>query len=331
MTTPTPPPPTAAPPPAWPPVGPPTATPPPGAPPAGRRGSGTTLALIIGGAVVLLALIAAGTVLLLRSDDTEVTTAESETPVAPAPRPAAGDPDVEVTLRWSSTADLDLLVIDPAGDGVSYAQTRVPSGGTLEADANRECASPTTSPLERISWAEDRAPTGSYFVQVSYPIECPGGEGTQDFQLQVVLGGETVAMLTDSVGPGEVMDLVAFSYPAGIVDDWREFTDAPDPVPTPQPTTPRPADPAPRAQEPAPAETPTDVGDLTSGLFCRDLKAMGFAYWDAVSYWELHGRPSRMDADGNGIPCETVYSRDDVRDYWGVLVDPDFEEGGDVP
>jgi hypothetical protein len=327
MTTPTPPPPTAEPPPAWPPAGPPTAIPPPGGPPSGRR-SGTTLALVIGAAVVLLALIAAGTVLLLRADDTEVTTAESEAPVTPIPRPAAGDPDIEVTLRWASTADLDLLVIDPAGDGVSYAQTRVPSGGVLDRDANRECQATTASPLERVSWAEDRAPTGSYFVQVSYPVECPGGEGAQDFQLSVVLGDETIVMLSDRVQPGEVMDLVAFSYPAGIVDDWREFTDAPEPVPVPQPTTPAPPAPEPT---PPPAQVPTDIHDLVGGLRCQDLLDMGFPYWDAAGYWELHGRPSRMDADGNGIPCETVYPYEDVRDYWGIWGDTDFEEGGDVP
>lgn len=76
----------------------------------------------------------------------------------------------------------------------------------------------------------------------------------------------------------------------------------------------------------------TDVPDSTAalvelyqtvptGLFCRDLlhddagshlfiaagrpPIDGF-FWSLV-YWSLEGRPERMDADGNGIPCETLY------------------------
>ncbi|MDH3302270.1 MAG: hypothetical protein OES24_17365 [Acidimicrobiia bacterium] len=57
------------------------------------------------------------------------------------------------------------------------------------------------------------------------------------------------------------------------------------------------------------------------GLFCRDLldddadthlftaagrpPIDGF-FWSLV-YWSLEGKPERMDADGNGIPCETLY------------------------
>ena len=49
---------------------------------------------------------------------------------------------------------------------------------------------------------------------------------------------------------------------------------------------------------------------LQSGLFCRDLAAMGYDYRFAVAYWLAEGAPERMDADGNGIPCETVYPGD---------------------
>jgi hypothetical protein len=45
-----------------------------------------------------------------------------------------------------------------------------------------------------------------------------------------------------------------------------------------------------------------------AGLFCRDLVARGYPYRDALAYWNANGRPARMDADGNGVPCETVYS-----------------------
>ena len=55
---------------------------------------------------------------------------------------------------------------------------------------------------------------------------------------------------------------------------------------------------------------------LPSGLLCRDLSARGVSYPDAVSYWWNEGAPDRMDADLNGIPCETVYPSDVVYNYW---------------
>lgn len=59
------------------------------------------------------------------------------------------------------------------------------------------------------------------------------------------------------------------------------------------------------------------VTGLESGLFCRDLLPRGYRYAEAVQYWMLEGRPDRMDADANGMPCETVYGASDVTDYWG--------------
>ena len=81
----------------------------------------------------------------------------------------------------------------------------------------------------------------------------------------------------------------------------------------------------------------TDVPDTTAalrtaydaapkGLFCRDLlsaessahpftaagrpPAAGF-FWSLV-YWSLEGQPERMDADLDGIPCETLHDADVV-------------------
>jgi hypothetical protein len=63
--------------------------------------------------------------------------------------------------------------------------------------------------------------------------------------------------------------------------------------------------------------TLTPVTDLELGLFCRDLRPLGYSYAGAVQYWLGEGRPDRMDADRNGIPCETVYPESEVVEYWG--------------
>jgi hypothetical protein len=76
----------------------------------------------------------------------------------------------------------------------------------------------------------------------------------------------------------------------------------------------------------------------TKGLMCKDLMAEEYAgetfpfsgvgrpeesafFWSLV-YWSLEGEPDRMDADGNGIPCETLHPSEMVS---AVL------EGGPVP
>lgn len=56
---------------------------------------------------------------------------------------------------------------------------------------------------------------------------------------------------------------------------------------------------------------------LAWGLLCRDLAYAGWDYEGAVAYWDVEGRPARMDADENGIPCETVYRAGDVTAFWG--------------
>ena len=51
-----------------------------------------------------------------------------------------------------------------------------------------------------------------------------------------------------------------------------------------------------------------------SGLLCRDLSARGASTREALLYYVLEGFPDRMDADGNGIPCESVYP--DAASVW---------------
>ncbi len=56
--------------------------------------------------------------------------------------------------------------------------------------------------------------------------------------------------------------------------------------------------------------------------FKMDLIHPEYAYFGALLYWFVEGRPDRMDADGNGIPCETIFPASDVQAVWaGGLID----------
>jgi hypothetical protein len=50
-----------------------------------------------------------------------------------------------------------------------------------------------------------------------------------------------------------------------------------------------------------------NITGLDRGLLCRDLADMGYGFTAAAAYWLAEGAPPRMDADRNGIPCETVF------------------------
>ncbi|MDH3261724.1 MAG: DUF3160 domain-containing protein [Acidimicrobiia bacterium] len=63
--------------------------------------------------------------------------------------------------------------------------------------------------------------------------------------------------------------------------------------------------------------TPPPAAGLAGGLFCRDVEAAGHTFEEALAYWVREGRPSRMDADRNGVPCETVYTAGEVQSLLG--------------
>jgi hypothetical protein len=48
---------------------------------------------------------------------------------------------------------------------------------------------------------------------------------------------------------------------------------------------------------------------LTKGSYCKSMKAAGWSFAEAQAYYLAHGSPAHMDADGNGVPCETVYGK----------------------
>src|SRR4029453_11588235 len=82
---------------------------------------------------------------------------------------------------------------------------------------------------------------------------------------------------------------------------------------TAPPTTPPTTQPEPEAEaERAPAPTttwPATTGPikLVVGRYCAAMHAAGWSFEEARAYYQDHGQPAHMDADGDGIPCETVY------------------------
>jgi hypothetical protein len=102
-----------------------------------------------------------------------------------------GSGDVQVTLRWSSSVDLDLEVTDPTGAVTNFITRESSSGGQLDRDANYPCNEADRSPIENIFWPEGAAPAGPYTVRVIYQSGC-ADSGPQPFELIVQVGGSVV-------------------------------------------------------------------------------------------------------------------------------------------
>lgn len=83
-----------------------------------------------------------------------------------------GTGDISFRLTWSGVVDLDLYVISPLGERLSFIRREVESGGVLDVDCNVR-PDPTrvevegTSwvcplPMENIFWPRGAAPEGVY-------------------------------------------------------------------------------------------------------------------------------------------------------------------------
>ena len=93
--------------------------------------------------------------------------------------------DVQISLIWFNTNDLDLHCVDPRGIEISWQNRRSPSGGELDVDRNAGCRNPTESPVENIYWPKGGAPMGQYQVYLDYYQQC--GLGTDESRYQVTV------------------------------------------------------------------------------------------------------------------------------------------------
>ncbi|HEY9622808.1 MAG TPA: hypothetical protein V6C78_20795 [Crinalium sp.] len=131
---------------------------------------------------------------------------------ASADTPELGTGDIQVTLRWTTSDDLDLYVTDPEGQVVSYMNTRVASGGQLDVDANAGCSGTTSSPIENIFWPPSQAPQGQYRIGVNLFSRCAGGSAPVSFEVRLLVQGN-IQTLTGQVDDRNTTVTFPFSLP----------------------------------------------------------------------------------------------------------------------
>jgi len=121
--------------------------------------------------------------------------------------PELGTGDVQATLRWDTGDDMDLHVIDPAGDEIYFASTSSPSGGELDVDDIPSCIEEGPH-VENVFWPTDGAPSGDYEVFVQNYTDCDDSPTTATLEVRV--RGDVV--IDEEVTLGEDEDSEHFSF-----------------------------------------------------------------------------------------------------------------------
>lgn len=184
------------------PVAPPTYTPPPpgSSPPtaaaaqlpkapAKPRSACAVLAILLGGILLLgLIVIAAGFAWFTLRSPEEESTGGGTIPTIEG-EPVLGTGDVQITLRWDNSADLDLHVIDPSGEEIWFLSPTSTSGGQLDVDANGTCGNDPA--VENIYWPAGGAPTGNFQVSAVYYGSCDSS-GPANYDVTVLIDGQIV-------------------------------------------------------------------------------------------------------------------------------------------
>jgi hypothetical protein len=118
----------------------------------------------------------------------------------PTPEPELGTGDVQVTLRWESSSDIDLHVFEPDGTEIYFGDRGPTStGGRLDVDSNVGCEQEAS--VENVFWPDGDMPIGGYRVVVTgYQVDgCGGG----DYTLTANVKGDPVLDETGTVGQDE--------------------------------------------------------------------------------------------------------------------------------
>jgi predicted nucleic acid-binding Zn-ribbon protein len=92
-------------------------------------------------------------------------------------REHAKNGDMRVSLAWDNVNDLDLHVIEPSGQEISFSRKKSSSGGAFDIDLNVG-SQRNHKPIENIYWPKGSAPRGHYKVMVVHYSNHGGSDPT---------------------------------------------------------------------------------------------------------------------------------------------------------
>jgi hypothetical protein len=123
----------------------------------------------------------------------------------------SGVGDVKVTLSFDPAHDLDLHVVEPGGEEISFLHPTSKNGGALDLDSGSNCV-PSAASSENIFWPAGSAPRGDYRVTVQLFEQC--SPGPIDFTVRVENAGQVDTYrgsFADGTG-GTLSEIVTFRH-----------------------------------------------------------------------------------------------------------------------
>jgi len=108
--------------------------------------------------------------------------------------------DIQITLTWDTSADLDLWVTDPYGNKIYFANPFSESGGWLDVDDTNGYGP------ENVFWPENGAPSGNYLVQVDHWA----GASPSNYSV-LVQANDQVAVYSGTINAEETHDILTFN------------------------------------------------------------------------------------------------------------------------
>ncbi len=125
--------------------------------------------------------------------------------------------DIQISVSWSDTSDVDLHVIDPSGEEVYFGHKNAASGGFLDIDSNAGCSddgppSGFHKNNENTVWPVGMAVPGNYTVILDYWSPC--GFSQTDWVVTIQRTGAAAQIFTGNfVGASAPDDTVSvFTY-----------------------------------------------------------------------------------------------------------------------
>jgi hypothetical protein len=124
--------------------------------------------------------------------------------------------EVQFSLAWQSLNDVDLHVIVPSGEHISFSHRTSVCKGNLDVDMNADSArseadkSFSAEPVENVRWLDRSAPSGRYTVIVNQ-YKWRGGRRVDPFRLLVKLAHKT-QLVEDEVSAWKSISVHRFQY-----------------------------------------------------------------------------------------------------------------------
>lgn len=113
------------------------------------------------------------------------------------------DERLRITAKWSSSDDVDLTVVEPGGDSLSFLRPVGASGGRMILPSGRTCVPGNPSGTEIATWSGPETAVGVYTVQLHHFGSCMSGRGTIDVDVTLSAAGRHLGSYRVSLAPTE--------------------------------------------------------------------------------------------------------------------------------